>query len=263
MFNNNRYSEINREERFFCFLFAHAMLMSRSVRVGFAELAKDRCNSALNPDALEVYVEAAALRDYWYDLGNPTEYLPKTGKRRREVLVQILNLFELPAETLDNQALFWTSNKEKKKLWSPSHWNIEALKAAELDKYFFEDHETHVKYSLIDVRWAFSAKPDILLISPESALVIEAKLESAEGCKAQTGYEQYKIQNLISKLWQLLIPEFKERKLELAILEVKPSQKNSIQWSELVEIIAGSDVDDFTRKALEPLKRYYRTSLLD
>jgi hypothetical protein len=54
MFNNNRYSEVDREERFFCFLFAHALLMSRSVRIGFAKLAMERCNIALDPDSLEV-----------------------------------------------------------------------------------------------------------------------------------------------------------------------------------------------------------------
>jgi hypothetical protein len=190
-------------------------------------------------------LEAAALRDYWYDLGNPTIYSPETHELRRTVLESILEYFQLPASTLDQHDLFWTSAK-REKLWSPSHWNIDALKAAELDKY-----------GLIDVKWAFSAKPDILLVSPESALVIEAKLESAEGCKVENGYEQYKIQNLISKLWKLLIPEFKGRNIELAILEVKPSQKNSIKWSELVDIIAGSGADDFTRKALETLKRYY------
>jgi hypothetical protein len=33
---------------------------------------------------------------------------------------------------------------------------------------------------LIKVKWAFNAKPDILLISPESMLVIEAKVESRQ-----------------------------------------------------------------------------------
>ena len=57
MFNANPYWKVNREERFFCFLFAHALLSSRAVRVSFAELAKRKSDIALDPDELEAYVE--------------------------------------------------------------------------------------------------------------------------------------------------------------------------------------------------------------
>jgi hypothetical protein len=69
MFNAVPYWKVNREERFFCFLFGHALLSSRSVRVGFAELAKEKCDMelALDPDELEVYVEVAATIT-WADI---------------------------------------------------------------------------------------------------------------------------------------------------------------------------------------------------
>jgi hypothetical protein len=56
MFNTVPYWKVNREERFFCFLFGHALLSSRSVRVGFAELTKEKCDMelALDPDELAV-----------------------------------------------------------------------------------------------------------------------------------------------------------------------------------------------------------------
>jgi hypothetical protein len=242
MFSEKSYSDVNREERFFCFLFAHALLMSRQVRQGFAELAQRKCNVGLDSDKLEVYVEAAALRDYWRDLGDPVAYSPDTHKSRRAVLELIFEKYSISADVLDKHDLFWTSS-EKKKLWNPNHWSIEALKKAGLEE-------------LIKVKWAFNAKPDILLISPESMLVIEAKVESPEGCKADVEYKQYEIQTLVTELWQLLIPQFKDRKLELVLLEVSQSRENSITWSEILDLVTTSDVDAFTRNALEQLKRY-------
>ena len=134
-----------------------------------------------------------------------------------------------------------------KKLWNPNHWNEKALAEAGLDK-------------LIKVKWAFNAKPDILLASPESMLVIEAKVESPEGCKADVEYKQFQTQKLISELWQLLIPKFQNRKLVNAILNVSSSIEDIpvIQWSEIIEMISGSDVDEFTRKAIVKLKCYYQ-----
>ena len=244
MFNVKPYFEVNREERFFCFLFAHALLSSRSVRVGFAELAKEKCDmeQALDPDELEVYVEVAALRDYWHDLGNPSEYSDLTRDRRRTVLEQILKIREVEPEMLDKHDLFWTS-PNKKKLWCPSHWGIEELKNAGLEK-------------LKEVRWAFNAKPDILLVSPKTMLLIEAKLESGEGRKDETGYKQYEIQELIVDLWKQLIPEFQHRKLAQARLEVKGTGNNTITWADILAIIADSDIDAFTRNALDQLKKY-------
>jgi hypothetical protein len=244
MFNTVPYWKVNREERFFCFLFGHALLSSRSVRVGFAELTKEKCDMelALDPDELAVYVEVAALRDYWYDLGNPAKYSDETHDKRRTVLEQILKIREVDPGMLDKHDLFWTS-QNKKKLWCPSHWSIEELKNAGLEK-------------LKEVRWAFNAKPDILLVSPKTMLVIEAKLESGEGRKDETGYKQYEIQELIVDLWKQLIPEFQQRKLAQARLEVKGTGNNTITWADILAIIADSDIDAFTRNALDQLKKY-------
>ena len=245
MFNANPYWKVNREERFFCFLFAHALLSSRAVRVSFAELAKRKCDIALDPDQLEVYVEVAALRDYWYDLGKPDEYLKDTHNRRRVVLEKILEIRHVPITTLDQHELFWTTPK-REKLWSPSHWSIEELKNAGLEK-------------LKEVRWAFNAKPDILLVSPKTMLVIEAKLESGEGRKDETGYEQFGIQELIICLWKEFIPSFKDREIKLTLLNVPPFHEkvSVIQWSDIITLISGSDVDGFTKNAIAQLNRYY------
>jgi len=243
MFSEKSYFEVNREERFFCFLLAHSLLTSGHVRQGFVELAQRKCNVGLDSNKLEVYVEAAALRDYWRDLGDPIEYSNETHERRRSVLKLILDKYILPEDILDKHDLFWTSTK---KLWNPNHWSEKALEEAGLKE-------------LIKVKWAFNAKPDILLVSPESMLVIEAKVESAEGCKVETTYKQLEIQELIIDLWKRLIPSFKNREIKLALLNVSSSHEKIpvIQWSEIIELILGSDVDEFTRNAVVQLKRYY------
>jgi hypothetical protein len=244
MFNDKPYSEVNREERFFCFLLSHALLMSKQVRSGFADIAKNKCNATLDPDNLEVYVEAAALRDYWRDLGDPVIYSNETHSRRRALIEQIFELYNLHADLIDQNDLFWTSSK---KLWNPNHWSIDALKKAALEQ-------------LIEVKWAFNAKPDILLISPEAMLVIEAKVESPEGCNAEIEYKQFKIQELIINLWKHLIPNFQKRTIDLALLEVNATRSNSITWSEILKLTSTSDIDDFTRQSMASLSRYYKKS---
>ncbi len=243
MFSDKTYSVVNREERFFCFLLGHALLMSGQVRQGFTELAQRKCNVTLDPDKLEVYVEAAALRDYWRELGDPVVYSPETHERRKAVLKSIFEKFDLTEDILDKHDLFWTSTR---KLWNPNHWNEKALAEVGLNK-------------LVKVKWAFNAKPDILLMSPESMLVIEAKVESAEGCKADTNYRQLDVQELIIDLWKQLIPSFK-RDIKLALLNLSASHEKVpvIQWSEIIEIISNSDVDEFTRKAIAKLNQYSR-----
>lgn len=248
MYDEKPYLNVNREERNYCFLFAHALLMSNALRESFSRLVQDRFGITLDTTALEVYVEAAVLRDYWYDLGDPLSYNDETGRRRREVVEQILRFFGKSPDLIDQLDLFWTKSIGSK-LWYPSHWNIDALKDAALE-------------DLVEVKWAFNAKPDILIMSSDSALVIEAKVESSEGCKVnreqELTYNQLKTQELIIKIWQLLAPEFKKKKIKLALLNVNGGDKG-IAWSEIVELVEKSDVDDFTRRSISMLNRYYNS----
>ena len=63
---------------------------------------------------------------------------------------------------------------------------------------------------LKEVKWAFNAKPDILLVSRSNVLLFEAKLESVEG-KKKNGYQQYPTLERISSLWEFLIPSSAEK----------------------------------------------------
>lgn len=242
MFNNKQYYEINREERFYCFLFAHALLSSHHVRSGFARLVERRFKVILDPDDLEVYVEAAVLRDFWHDLGDPNVYSDKTHLRRRKVLEAILNEFDVPASTLEAYDLFWTTG-ERNKLWSPGRWSEGALKQNGLE-------------NIIPVKWAFNAKPDIMVFSGNNVLLIEAKVESGEGRDGQSGYQQFENQQLVSRLIKLLVPQFRNSTIANTVLELKSVK--GISWDKVVSIVRNSDVDKFTKNCLSQIQRFNR-----
>ena len=58
-------------------------------------------------------------------------------------------------------------------------------------------------------------------------------------------------------MWKQLIPEFQKRQLVQARLEVKGAGNNTITWVDILAIIADSDIDAFTRNALDQLKKYF------
>lgn len=242
MFNNKRYYQVNREERFYCFLFAHTLLASHQVRSEFARLVERRFKVILDPDDLDVYIEAAVLRDFWHDLGDPNIYSDKTHLRRREVLEAILNEFDVPASTLEAYDLFWTTRK-RNKLRSPGRWNERVLKQNGLE-------------NIIPVKWAFNAKPDIVIVSGNNVLLIEAKVESGEGRDGQSGYQQFENQQLVSRLIKLLVPQFRNSTIANTVLELKSVK--GISWDKVVSIVRNSDVDKFTKKCLSQIQRFNR-----
>lgn len=240
MFNDKPYSSVNREERFFCNLFAHSLLSSAAFRQRFADFATQRLDVALDPENLQVYLETAALRDYWHDLGNATKYDADTHARRRAVLDAILRMFEIDPVVIDNTSFFWTSGPGSK-LWYPGKWSKDKLKESGLD-------------SLIQVCWAFNAKPDMLLLSPSGALVIEAKVESGEG-NNDSGYDQLGTQKLIIQLWRNLIPCFSSTPFRLTTLKLRQSP-DGITWSDVLGELDGVDIDAFTKTCFQRLVQY-------
>ena len=234
MFNDKPYFKVNREERFYVALFAHALLSSQIVRERFSDLIQSKYGINLNPSFFEVFLEVAALRDYWNDLGDPVAYTADTHSRRRAIIESILEMFELLPTVIDQHDFFWTS-PERRKLWSPGRWDIAKVKEAGLEK-------------LVKVRWAFNAKPDMLIVSGGNALMIEAKLESGEGGNDETGYRQYEIQALSLELWKRLIPSFS--RMEVKRLELSRTTKDGILWSDIQGIIEGSNIDEFTMRCV-------------
>ena len=240
MFNDKPYLEINREERFYCALFGHALLSSQLVRERFAKLVQSKFSLSLQPATIEVFLEVAALRDYWNDLGDPIVYSEETHRKRRVVLTSILQMMGVPEIAIDAHHFFWTSGQHKK-LWSPGRWEPKLIKESGLDE-------------LKTIRWAFNAKPDILIISDSAALMIEGKLESGEGRNEDSGYQQYDIQDLIVRLLQLLVPQFKDVMFRKTVLALNPP--NGISWKDVLALVDCGGLDDFTVKCFSQLKRY-------
>ncbi len=245
MFNNKPYSQVNREESFYCSLFGHVLLSSRSFRVSFSELVSERYGTSLDPNQLEIYWEVAALRDYWHDLGDPRRYTEETHEARRKVVSHLLERSGFSANKIDEQELFWTQRLGSKgsKLRFPGAWPLMDLRAANLD-------------TLKEIRWAFNAKPDMLLLTPTGALVIEAKVECGVGRNGTTGYDQLDTQCLITCLWKELIPHFAEVEMCLATLALRTRNANSISWKEILALLPLDELDSFSACALKRLESY-------
>lgn len=231
-FRPSEYAHVNREERHFCFLVGHALLAQREARSRFCALvAQERPGCVLDADDLQVFVEAAALRDFWHDLGDPVAYDEETGRRRRAVVDALLAHMGC-AVGVDEYDLFWTS-AARKKLWSPGRWSIAALKKAGLD-------------ALLPLKWAFNAKPDFLLLSSAHALLIEAKLESGVG--RSEGYDQLQVQRLIAELLTGFVPAFDGVQIELTTLGT--SGEEGLSWGDTVRALDVPGLDAFTRDGL-------------
>lgn len=274
MFNAKPYLEVNREERFYCHVVIHALLTSETTRRNFSELIQSKVGVAFPPSAFEIFVEAAALRDYWYDLGDPLDYSDKTDQRRREVLTSILGYFDIPGEAINKNGFFRTS---KGKLWSPNRWSETGIeKSNELGK----PEKAYLKM----VKWAFNAKPDIMLLADSTALLIEAKLESGEGRDGSSGYQQLPIQSMISFLLWKLVPKFQNltfRNITLAKTHLNshghsgiwdtifkklacyPNAKGNMEfdkcygitWKEILDAVKTDEMGSFTVACLERLRQ--------
>lgn len=247
MFNNFAYVDVTREERLFCAMFAHALLMSPLARQRLNAMARERWAVDLNPDTLEVYVEPATLRDYWHNLGNAMKYTEDTAERRRAVIEAILALNDKPLTTLDAHDFFWTTSAHLK-IWSPGRWSEDALDAADLGV-------------LRTVKKAFNAKPDLLLVSGQAAILIEAKVESGEGKKSATDERQLQIQQNIIDWLKVLHPAFGRTSFVHVLLDVsgrgaKDLDVVGLSWHDACEVVDTPELDAFSQRCLTQLRRY-------
>jgi hypothetical protein len=242
MFAHAPYIKVNREERHFCALFVHALLSSESVRVRFGELIFSKYGFKLDSE-MEIFIEAAALRDYWNNLGDPTKYDICTDKKRRKVLNKIIEIMGYHDIRIDQYALFFTTNKSQK-LWNPGHWNTSAIESSGLKK-------------LLKVKWAFNAKPDIMLISNGRVILIEGKIESREGKYDSSGEGQMQTQELVAQLLKKLVPAFSNFEFYNMLLTMHPEKKQKwslfITWEDVINITNTEPLDSFTHRCFNEL----------
>lgn len=259
MFLNKTYIEVNREERHYCSLFAHALLSSEIVRTRFSEIISSKCEKIkLNPTRMEVFIEVAALRDYWnalYDDNSNKLYNENTHANRRGVLDEILKLSQFDPGIIDIHSFFWTKGINTK-LWNPGHWSVPAIEQSGIKN----------KDELINSKWAFNAKPDMMIISNNHAILVEAKLESIEGKYGRSGEDQEKIQKRIGCLLKKLVPAFQQVKFCNMLLAKHPPKGNKwplyATWEDIIGIISKAQLDKFTEENFDQLRtRYYSDKL--
>lgn len=244
--------EINREERAFVALLAHLMLASPTAREHFVSvLDRGRAEPPLlDPAHLEIYVEAAPLRDYWRDLGPYLKPSDGTHDRRRQVLQRVLAAQRIEPTAIDLQAFFWTGAKAGDgRLWSPGHWCVQRIEET--------GWRPEVVGQLVTIKQAWNSKPDLMLVSGASAVLIEAKLESG------FGVGQLRNARRVAELMHLLAADrFRPcpRLVTLTLAGLGASSDytdGAIRWRDVLAGPVIDDADTFSAQALGRLRTAY------
>lgn len=238
----DRYASYNREERFWCFLLTHSLLSSKNIRNKILTKIKEVGHIGLDENNLKVFIETAIIRDYWFTLG-------KDKKPRIEFIKKLFNVVGIENNIdIENERLFYTTDK-RNQIASPSRWAEKYMKK-------FDDN----KKNLLKIKWAFNAKPDIMLMDDESFVFIEAKVESKESDYKGSIFSDIKskqtdIQELIVKIIVETIPPFNANKKGKAIMLDKKG--NGLIWSEIKNIITfDAEIDNFTKECFKVTKLF-------
>lgn len=248
MFNPKPYYTVNREERHFAWLFASALLSNMPFRQRIFQRMSAKAKLKMDADSLEIYLESASLRDFWNDLGDPKKYSSATHDRRLGVVKRILSDRGIDTGIIDSEPMFWTTIR-KKKLRCPSQWAVGDLKDTQWSTY------------LKQIRWSFNAKPDLLIVSGSTAILMEVKVEGKPS-KNNAGYDQLETQKVVGELMKVLIPEFRSKDIALLTLTLRNElEVDGLSWIDVIsdlDVVRGScSMLDHVYRHLEQLKRYY------
>jgi len=166
---SGRYFEYNREERNLAAIFYHALLLEGNLEIFLQKLGHP---FPVLKSELAIYYEYAYLRDLWFKIGDDNE-------TKRALILDTLNPNN--KDTLHNLSIFEFNHyfgaapqPSSKFIQSPGNWSISSFDAN------IKSNDEFIKASKF--KWCFNAKPDIVIhTSNNSAICIEAKLESEEG----------------------------------------------------------------------------------
>lgn len=182
---NDNYSKINREERNLAAIVYYALLHNDNVQT-FLNLIGD--NSTIIDDELGIYFEYSFLRDLWHNIDvKNKDNLEKQNEIKKKLILELLqpiNKTELEgASVLDFNTYFGcVPNPSKIFIQSPGNWSIIGNPKTQM-KGFDETIPLSNEFEKVcKFKWSFNIKPDIVIHKTrESAVCIEAKLESNEG----------------------------------------------------------------------------------
>jgi hypothetical protein len=244
MFSNKDFYSVNREERHFGFLLFSSVIYDSDFRNSFYQIVNYNLkNNIFIPDSdCEIYAEVALFRDYWRDLGDSNDYTSKLHSDRELVIKMLLSSFDIDITTINNQDLFWTGDITNSKLWFPGKWNIDKIKSLQKEAKIPDN-------KLLRIRWLCNAKPDFLIVTKESAVFIELKVESGIGDNPD-GYNQHQTQKDIVHLSKILIPYLQDKSIYRIM--ITQNETDSIKWSEFIDLFNNPMVKNHMRNMPKP-----------
>ena len=180
---NRNYSHINREERNLAAMLYYALFHNNNTQ-RFLSLIGDP--SSCDGSGFGIYFEYAFLRDLWRHIDR--EHDRDSGNDlKRQVILQLLapaGAGEMQAKTtLEFNAYFGCVPRPSALfIQSPSKWSIIGNPREGVRGFSQTIDDNDLFEKVCKFKWAFNIKPDIVIHkSRDSAVCIEAKLESVEG----------------------------------------------------------------------------------
>jgi hypothetical protein len=170
------YFEINREERNYAAIFFAALCRPGNIEK-FLEYGG--VASQIGPE-FGIYFEYSYLRDLWSKITN--EDTKKEIIRKNLIIKEIEPILQLPFKEI-NKRFGVGGEPSSDFIQYPGKWALRNY-----DKNF-RDNDDFLK--ICRFKWSFNIKPDIVIhMDKNTALCIEAKYESGEGCYPSTDVEK-------------------------------------------------------------------------
>lgn len=198
--------DVTREERFFCTLLVHATLSDGHFRNEFVHRLAEASETPLRSSSLELYTEVAWLRDYWFALGDFNKYHDELDQRRESQLRRVLEVHLGDAEQAQHVLTANFIRTKTGKIQSPGRWSLPDITAfTQIEARGREPGDALVlDKQLRELKWAYNAKPDVLVVSGGHPVLVEAKVESGIDFKKSSGYNQARISQTIRRLMHVV-----------------------------------------------------------
>lgn len=197
---------VTREERFFCTLLVHATLSDARFRDEFVHRLADAAKTPIRSSKLELYTEVAWLRDYWFALGDFKKYNVELNERRGSHLQRVLEVHLGDADQAQQLLRAQFIRTKKGKIQSPGRWSIADIEAfTGAGASGLGQSDAHVlDKKLRELKWAYNAQPDMLVLSDGHPVFLEAKVESGIDFNKASGYNQARISQIIRRLMHVV-----------------------------------------------------------
>ena len=245
--NQQPYYMLCREERNLCAILYHLLLLDNNLN-SLLKLAKINW---IADSTAEIYVEYSFLRDLWKSVSDP--------EKKRRFLLDFLGYPEdhrlrTASYAKFNEHFGATPKASVKYIQSPSTWSME--------RYNQQGHPNERFRKISYLKWAFNAKPDIVITLPtRGTLCIEAKFESGE-----TKYPQRRRERDIFRQRGLrLVSQTDVQRSIFALLgihtefrllvngEGEKANKNLLTWQRVFHVMDKCDLPPFIRQWIDRL----------